>query len=75
LFQALSQGTMAEGAELVFEARSADYGCWSCGHVLRSEQEPQACPRCDATAVHRFMAPELALVAIDVPAPAGFTPR
>jgi Zn finger protein HypA/HybF involved in hydrogenase expression len=65
LFFALSQGTLAAGADLSFDRRAARWSCWSCGHSFTAASGP-TCPRCAETALPAIGEPELSLLSIDV---------
>lgn len=45
-FEALSEGTVAEGAELVFEKVAAKAICLDCGHEFQPLNIYYACPEC-----------------------------
>lgn len=47
-FDFLSQNTIAEGAELVFDRRPALYRCRACGAHFHPEGFAWACPECEA---------------------------
>jgi hydrogenase nickel incorporation protein HypA/HybF len=57
LFVALSRGSIAEGATLEFETRSADRYCPACARVYLGTEEGSACPRCG---LEGFLPPDLA---------------
>ncbi|MBV8084359.1 MAG: hydrogenase maturation nickel metallochaperone HypA, partial [Chloroflexi bacterium] len=66
LFQALSDGTPAEGAEVAFEPLQAEYGCWCCGQKFPSADSPEICPVCHGSQFSRLADPELVLKYVDV---------
>jgi len=45
-FQALSQGTVAEGAQLVFEKVKARAACCDCGNEFEPSRVCLSCPEC-----------------------------
>ncbi len=47
-FDFVSQGTAAEGAELVFQRVSVRLACGACGHTWEPPDADWACPRCGA---------------------------
>jgi len=67
LFEALSVGTLAQGAEVAFEDQDGEYGCWSCGHTFAVRTDPGVCPACHGTAISRLDTPDLVLRYVDVP--------
>ncbi len=65
-FDALSKGSMAEGAQLVFEREPADFRCLSCGHEFEADGTSAVCPRCGELAQPLPPESELYLESIDV---------
>ena len=47
-FDFLSKDTIAEGAKLAFDRRSAIYRCRECGTTYHADRFQWACPACDA---------------------------
>ena len=47
----VSQGTIAEGAELHFERVPGTMRCLDCGHTFRLNGRDYACPKCAQTRV------------------------
>jgi hydrogenase nickel incorporation protein HypA/HybF len=45
-FEAVTRGSVAEGAELVFEIQPAEAHCDTCGHDFPVEARAVPCPRC-----------------------------
>lgn len=50
-FEALSKGTIAEGAELVFRTIPAAYRCHQCQEQFFGEEDRLTCPRCGGSQV------------------------
>lgn len=50
-FEALSKGTIAEGAELVFRTIPAAYRCHQCQEQFSGEEDRLTCPRCGGSQV------------------------
>ncbi len=69
-FAAISRGTLAEGAELVFAVRAVEEGCRYCGHTFVVHSD-LACPACDAPAIPPAPEDELRLESIEVESPAN----
>jgi hydrogenase nickel incorporation protein HypA/HybF len=65
-FEAISKGSMAEGAVLVFEREPADFRCWSCGHEFQTDTQSPVCPLCGGAAQALPVQGELYLESIDV---------
>jgi hydrogenase nickel incorporation protein HypA/HybF len=65
-FDAISTGSMAEGAVLVFECEPADFRCWSCGQEFEADTQFPVCPQCDGMAQALPVESELYLESIDV---------
>ncbi len=47
-FDFMSQGTLAEGAQLAFEWRPVRWRCWACGQVFEPQGEDWSCPACQS---------------------------
>ena len=47
-FDFMSQGTLAEGAQLTFERRPVRWRCWECGQEFEPQDEDWACPACQS---------------------------
>ncbi|MFC1751098.1 hydrogenase maturation nickel metallochaperone HypA [Pseudomonadota bacterium] len=52
-FQALSEGTLAEGAELLIETDHCMGTCRQCDHKFVVEKYDYACPKCDSFEIIR----------------------
>ncbi|GFP21729.1 hydrogenase nickel incorporation protein HypA/HybF [Candidatus Hakubella thermalkaliphila] len=50
-FQALSKGTIAEGAELIFRTVPATYRCHQCQEQFSGEEDRLTCPRCGGSQI------------------------
>lgn len=48
-FVTVSDGTVADGAQLDIVVEPARLGCRSCGRTTTSDRIPAACPRCGGT--------------------------
>jgi hydrogenase nickel incorporation protein HypA/HybF len=62
----ISQGTAAEGAELVFERIPAELGCNRCGCRYQLSQSQLACHSCGSTDISILAGDELLLKSIDL---------
>ena len=47
-FDFISQGTVAQGAELTFRRVNVEVQCGACGHTWQPESADWTCPRCGA---------------------------
>ncbi len=65
-FDALSKGSIAEGALLVFDREPADLRCLSCGREFQSDSTSAVCPDCGGQAAALQPEQELYLESIDV---------
>lgn len=45
-FDYVSEGTLAEGAELVFRREPARFRCWECGAEYEAQTSDWTCPEC-----------------------------
>lgn len=50
-FEALSKGTIAEGAELIFRTVPATYRCHQCQEQFSGEEDRLTCPRCGGSQI------------------------
>jgi hydrogenase nickel incorporation protein HypA/HybF len=66
VFESLSLGTEAEGAELAFETQQAQSLCLNCARTISSGTS-DSCPACGSKAVRRLPTPELSLKYVDLP--------
>ena len=64
-FEALSQGTIFAGAELIVEKLPIEARCLECGKVFKSESIPLICPQCSSTNVEVISGSEVNLTSID----------
>jgi hydrogenase nickel incorporation protein HypA/HybF len=62
----ISQGTLAEGAELHFRRVPGELLCLDCGHRYFLEGGRLACPNCGSAAVKVIAGEEFRMEAIDV---------
>lgn len=65
-FNALTQGTMAAGAELVVEVTPLAATCGSCGKPFAPQELRFRCPSCDSTKVEITSGRELQVESVDV---------
>ncbi|MCL4079308.1 hydrogenase maturation nickel metallochaperone HypA [Coriobacteriia bacterium Es71-Z0120] len=65
-FEALKEGTMAEGAELVVHYVEARSQCTECGAVFRHDRFDPKCPECGSYVITLVQGRELRIDAIDV---------
>jgi hydrogenase nickel incorporation protein HypA/HybF len=61
----ISEGTLAEGAQLHFKRVPAEMACQSCGHTYRPDDD-LVCPRCDSSDVRLVAGSEFFLESIEV---------
>jgi hydrogenase nickel incorporation protein HypA/HybF len=47
-FDFMSQGTLAEGAQLTFERRPVRWRCWACDQEFEPQDDDWACPACQS---------------------------
>ena len=62
----VSEGTMAEGAELHFERVEGTLRCLNCGHTFPLGSEDFACPRCGASEVTAAGGDDFRLESIEI---------
>lgn len=62
----ISQGTIAEGAQLHFERIPTRMQCGACGHSYPPTAETLACPACNSTQVQVIAGDEFRLDAIEI---------
>jgi hydrogenase nickel incorporation protein HypA/HybF len=62
----ISQGTIAEGAELRFERVPGQLKCLACGHTFTLDREDYICPACGETQVVVVGGDEFRLESIEV---------
>jgi len=67
-FVAMSRGTLAEGADLVFHVRAVEQVCGNCGRRFLVDEE-LACPDCGAPVNPHTLGAELTLESIEVVVP------
>lgn len=67
-FAAISRGTLAEGADLVFHTRVIEQACGYCGRAFVVDSE-LACPGCGTPVDPRTLGEELTLESIEVVVP------
>jgi hydrogenase nickel incorporation protein HypA/HybF len=65
-FALVSEGTVADGAEVDLEVVPLLVECAACGAETPSDEVPVACPRCGDLGVQLRGGDELTLVSIDV---------
>jgi hydrogenase nickel incorporation protein HypA/HybF len=65
-FNVLSRGTVAEGANLVFEKIEARATCLDCGNIFRPRHAFFACPQCNSLVFKLKQGQELYIESIDV---------
>lgn len=64
-FEALSQGTLLAGAELVLETLPIEARCRACGQTYQALDLPLSCPACGQAAVDILAGTEVYLQSID----------
>ena len=62
----LSQGTIAEGAQLRFHRVPALFRCQDCGHTYPLDGQHLACPGCGSVRVQLIQGDEFRLESIDI---------
>lgn len=68
-FEALSEGTMCEGAELVVEMVSPKSLCFECAHEFEHDRFHRACPACGSYETVLLSGRELEIASIEVDLP------
>jgi len=66
-FEVVTRGTVAEGAELIFEIQPAEAHCEDCGHDFAVERHAVPCPRCGGNRLAIHGGTEMRVVALEVP--------
>ncbi len=66
LFMAMSDGTIAQGAQLVIEPLSSTLHCIYCEHDYEASDANDLCPACQRPGMPSDDMPELLLESIDV---------
>lgn len=64
-FEALTPGTMAEGATLVVTHVAAKSRCLDCGHEYEHDRFTMVCPQCDSLMVELLQGRELLIDSIE----------
>jgi hydrogenase nickel incorporation protein HypA/HybF len=62
----ISEGTIAQGAQLHFRRIPAEMSCQTCGHRYAPSDEVLACPRCSSVQIKVIAGEEFFLEAIEV---------
>ena len=65
-FEAVTRGTVAEGAELTFEVQPAEAHCEDCGHGFAVERRAVPCPRCGGNRLTIRGGTEMQVVALEI---------
>jgi len=65
-FDFVSQGTLAEGAELSFRRVAVEVECGACGHVWHPEDADWTCPACGEAKARVRAGREFYIDSIDV---------
>ncbi len=65
-FDIISQDTIAEGAQLVFQRVPATFRCWDCGNIYTSRGHDFTCPQCGGMKVEVIAGNELRVESIEV---------
>jgi len=66
-FEAVTRGTVAEGAELTFEIQPAEAHCEDCGHDFAVERRAVPCPQCGSNRLAIHGGTEMRVMALEVP--------
>jgi hydrogenase nickel incorporation protein HypA/HybF len=62
----ISEGTIAQGAQLHFRRIPAEMACQNCGHHYAPSEQVLACPHCASVQIHVVTGEEFYLEAIQV---------
>lgn len=73
-FEALSEGTICEGAELVINMVEPRSVCLDCGNEFDHDRFHMTCPKCDSFATQLIAGRELKIDSIEVDIPDEDTP-
>jgi hydrogenase nickel incorporation protein HypA/HybF len=65
-FDFISQDTIAEGAQLVFQRTLATFHCRDCGNTFTPNQRDLTCPQCGGTKVEVVAGNEFRVESIEV---------
>ncbi len=65
-FEALTPGTAAEGAELVFDSVPARFWCVPCGAEFEAKTMFSDCPKCQTPSANLRAGRELELVSLEI---------
>lgn len=68
-FEAISEGTLSEGAELNITMVQPKSECLECGHVYEHDRFHRTCPKCDNFATKLVAGKELQIDSIEVDIP------
>lgn len=68
-FEALSEGTLSEGAELTIEWIEPKSMCFECGNEFAHDRFHRACPQCGSYETHITAGRELEIASIEVDLP------
>lgn len=68
-FEAMSEGTLCEGAELAIEWIEPKSMCFECGHEFSHDRFHRACPQCGSYETHIIAGRELEIASIEVDLP------
>jgi len=62
----ISDGTLAQGAELRFERLPTQLLCLDCAHLYQPDSETLLCPRCGSSRLHVRQGDEFQVDSIDI---------
>jgi hydrogenase nickel incorporation protein HypA/HybF len=65
-FDFISQDTIAEGAQLVFQRTPATFRCWDCGNTFTPNERDFTCPQCGGMRVEVVAGNEFRVESIEV---------
>jgi len=65
-FDFISQDTIAEGAQLVFQRTLATFRCWDCGTTFTPKERDFTCPQCEGIRVEVVAGNEFRVESIEV---------